>query len=809
MKTKLYFVITLLMFFTLTVLPSGFAQGPLAQPSVRLVYFLPSDRPARPDRIEALKTLILEAQEFYADEMQRHGFGRKTFRIETDRNGEPIVHRFNGRFNEHHYYQRLTDFKVWEEFYQKVNDIQHVYFIAIDLSSELLNEGESCGLGGVTFFPSGENAPGWSFGSGAVRHRDEIQSEAVLGGSAIIPVSGHCFQDNRGFLHPLRVTTHELAHAFGLDHDFSDPDSAVGGRGFRFSECDTEWLSMSRYFNSKLDVKNAQGNIQLIAPPTYSAKGITFRFEVTDADSLHQAQLLVPEDGSWGPWKLIGCQKLDGHRQTVEFVTTELVTTPVERVMLQFVDDLGTITWATILTDIASIVPPPKFVSIPDRNLAAAVREALKLDRNARITDQAMRRLRFLNLDDRRITNTAGLEYATQLETLLLGRNQIINYAPLAKLPKLKKLYLWGNGISDLNVLPPMPQLAFLDLNWNQISDLSPLAKFTSLKELWLQENELADTSTLFQLHNGTFPPDEEVKVTEERESNGRTYTLLTFQSLNLKVRIDPDVKVYWSLNAVPTANVLVEKGTYPPIYWIDTAAGTLHRLIGNEVENLAPSVQNATSLAIDMTGGKLYWAEKISNTRGKIRRANLNGTNVQLVKRLTSVPLSITLDTLNRKIYLTNAWGKVQRLSIDGSNFQPNLITGLQAPNHLALDATRGKIYWTEQTSDRTAKIRRANLDGSNVQLVKDLTSVPRGIALDTTNRKIYLTNASGKVQRMNLNGSSFKPNLITSLESPEGTAVDAVSRKLYWTEKGGIRRANLNGKNIKNIVTGLDTPA
>ena len=147
MKTKLYSVITLLTIFALVPLPQSFAQGTLAQPSVRLVYFLPKDRPARPDRIEALRQLIKDAQEFYADEMQRHGYGRKTFRVETDRSGEPIVHRFNGRFNEHHYYQRITDFKVWEQ----VNDFQHVYYIAIDLSSEILSEGESCGLGGVSF----------------------------------------------------------------------------------------------------------------------------------------------------------------------------------------------------------------------------------------------------------------------------------------------------------------------------------------------------------------------------------------------------------------------------------------------------------------------------------------------------------------------------------------------------------------------------------------------------------------------------------------------------------------------------------
>ena len=113
-------------------------------------------------------------------------------------------------------------------------------------------------------------------------------------------------------------------------------------------------------------------------------------------------------------------------------------------------------------------------------------------------------------------------------------------------------------------------------------------------------------------------------------------------------------------------------------MYWIDTAKGTLHSLVGREVASLVPSVDNAMSLAVDTINEKLYWAEKTSNRTGRIRRANLDGNpNVQLVKDLTSVPLDIALDTVNRKIYLTNAWGKVQRLNFNGSNFQPNLVTG------------------------------------------------------------------------------------------------------------------------------------
>ena len=262
-----------------------------------------------------------------------------------------------------------------------------------------------------------------------------------------------------------------------------------------------------------------------------------------------------------------------------------------------------------------------------------------------------------------------------------------------------------------------------------------------------------------------------------------------------------------WEL--APAKQVLVAASQRPPMYWVNTQTGTLHRLVGEKIENLVPSVKNATNLVVDTINDKFYWTTKINKRSGKIQRANLDGSNVQLVKNLTSVPLDIALDITNRKLYLTNNWGKLQRLNLDGSGFQPNLITELQAPNHLALDVKRNKVYWTEQTGNTTGKIRCANLDGSNVQLVKNLTSVPQGVALDTANRKIYLTNSWGKVQRMNFNGSRFQPNLITSLDAPREITMDTIGRKLYWTESGRIRRANFNGKNIQDLVTHIGTPA
>ena len=246
-----------------------------------------------------------------------------------------------------------------------------------------------------------------------------------------------------------------------------------------------------------------------------------------------------------------------------------------------------------------------------------------------------------------------------------------------------------------------------------------------------------------------------------------------------------------------------------PPLYWIDKTAGTLHRLVEEKVEDLGITVQNATCLAVDTANSKLYWAEKTGKQTGRIRRANLDGTNVNLVKELTSLPVDIALDTENQKLYLISAWGKVQRVNFDGSNFQPNLITNLEAPDHLALDLTGDKIYWTEQTGETTGSIRRANLDGSNVELVKSLTSIPHGLNMDTVNRKLYLTNAWGKVQHLNFNGSNYRPNFITDLDAPDDLAVDAPGGQVYWTERSGrIRRADLNGENIEDLVTRAGLP-
>ena len=106
-------------------------------------------------------------------------------------------------------------------------------------------------------------------------------------------------------------------------------------------------------------------------------------------------------------------------------------------------------------------------MSIPDRNLATAVREALGLRTNARITDQAMKRLTTLDARENQIQNLGGLEHATQLTNLELYKNQIRDVSPLTGLTQLRRLSLDANQISDIRSLSGLTQLEGLYIGEN------------------------------------------------------------------------------------------------------------------------------------------------------------------------------------------------------------------------------------------------------------------------------------------------------------------------------------------------------
>ena len=113
-------------------------------------------------------------------------------------------------------------------------------------------------------------------------------------------------------------------------------------------------------------------------------------------------------------------------------------------------------------------------------------------------------------------------------------------------------------------------------------------------------------------------------------------------------------------------------------------------------------------------------------------------------------------------------------------------------------------QLYWTATTGSSAGTINRADLDGSGAAVLASIMSVPMGIAVDTAGGKLYWTNARGRVQSANLNGSGIR-NLVQNLSDPTDLLLN--NGHLYWVENGDtIRRANLSGQRvIRDVASGL----
>ena len=427
---------------------------------VSLIYFRPSDIPVRPNVDAEIDALIKKAQRFFADQLELHGFGRKTFQFETDAHGNAVVHHVNGKFPNAHYQQNAS--YPWEDEIR-----EQIYIPPRSITVHMLDSD-----------PNGRSFTG-AAGTG---------TGGNYGGSANI--------DSWIW----KIIAHELAHACGLQHDYRSDAKAKRIKTFTddpmlTSFCAAEWLSVHPAFNPGQPVSTRSATIKMLPPILASPPNtIRLRFEVTDLDGLHQAQLWIPDFVKYaGQYsRLIDYQSLNGHDNTVEFVTTQL-TPQIEEVMLAVIDVRGHMSGNSFDIDVASLIPPAKVVSLPDPNLAAAVRESLKMSSSEPLTTHSILNLVKLDAPNRGIKDLTGLAHAVNLKELDLRGEYISGEG-----------YVNSNAISDWSPLANLTQLEWLNLNYTDVSDVSPLANLTQLRELILNNTAVSDVSPLANLRQLT-----------------------------------------------------------------------------------------------------------------------------------------------------------------------------------------------------------------------------------------------------------------------------------------------------------------
>ena len=256
--------------------------------TVRLVYFLPNDRPFRPEVVESMKSTILQIQSLFAAEMERHGHGNRTFTFETDSQGAPLVHRMDGKHPSVHY---LNSSGERRETWQALGR-SRIEIIVRDFGSDTVPflGGPA---GGVTHLSGGAH-----------------QSYATV----LVPTS-----------FSWRLLAHELGHAFELEHDFRDNEyimSYGGGNRARLSACAAEFLSIRGFFNHGVYRKAGSTTIDLLSPLAYpeGSGSIPIRARFNSAQGLRQVFLYTETTyghSACGYAEVKACRSFSGERTTV------------------------------------------------------------------------------------------------------------------------------------------------------------------------------------------------------------------------------------------------------------------------------------------------------------------------------------------------------------------------------------------------------------------------------------------------------------------------------------------------------------
>ena len=258
--------------------------------TVRMVYFLPNDRPYRQAVVDTMKAIMRRLQTFYAVQMAAHGYGYMTFRYEKDADGEAVVHRVDGDHDDAYYLETVSSYSLEaNEVFRVYERASHVNFIVIDNSKDLLN----------------------------------FAGRWVLGGAAGLKNRGEAYVTG-GF--GFNLAAHELTHAFGIHwHDFRDNAYVLARSGPRWlskrlSACAARRLSVSVFFNRDVPLENADLPAIEFAGPTRryppGAKRFTIPLQVAAPEGLHQVMLGVGHSTRLGN-EIVACVAMEGQTEAV------------------------------------------------------------------------------------------------------------------------------------------------------------------------------------------------------------------------------------------------------------------------------------------------------------------------------------------------------------------------------------------------------------------------------------------------------------------------------------------------------------
>lgn len=249
-------------------------------------------------------------------------------------------------------------------------------------------------------------------------------------------------------------------------------------------------------------------------------------------------------------------------------------------------------------------------------------------------------------------------------------------------------------------------------------------------------------------------------------------------------------------------------------IYWSNAGSRELNRsdMDGTNVETLSRNSIEIKSIDFDYTNGKIYYGDI---NVAKIVSINFDGSGEKYIYQNNSgggVFGLVLLPEINL-IYFTSG-SSIYSSKLDGSNVV-EILGNLKSPKNLVYDKTKKELYFEEQPFSTAGSIKKCDINGMNVStIISTNINSPQGFQIDFNKQKIYWINGSNSnLYKANLDGSNEELVIDISSGSVFESSIDfgIDNKQIFWIDryKSVITSANIDGTEIKTIVQdNLDEP-
>jgi hypothetical protein len=266
--------------------------------------------------------------------------------------------------------------------------------------------------------------------------------------------------------------------------------------------------------------------------------------------------------------------------------------------------------------------------------------------------------------------------------------------------------------------------------------------------------------------------------------AGGLSVYLCTDDGRLLQQSLDGGSPTEIGVRSIAVDETLALAPTTGRLFWTAGDPPKLYRsnLNGSDLRVLTcEGIEQPKWLTVSEELGFVYWTEPEA---GEVRRIGIDGGPVETVIGGLVEPFAVSVDAVNRAMYLTGGWvsKSIYKMDLDGDLVASLMPGWFGTPKGVVAVPELNALYWIAN-----GKVRRADLSGPPdvVNFPSPWVFAGSGLAVDASRGTVHRVSASSNILTSDEDGDhTVSSDLLPGLE--RGLAADPVSGDLFVTQPG-----------------------